>query len=140
MVTPRRAACVLLLNKTRTHALTVDREKKSGVPKDYGLIGGKVEGEETLINAARREAFEEAGIAEGAHYTDLTYIHSSIDDGGEFESTCFVAIDTGYGEPTESKEGKIQWVPLEDLIADHIAFKSYNARCIAAAKRKGFIA
>lgn len=85
-------------------------------------FGGKIQPDESIEDAARREVFEEAGI----HIADLDkrgVITFSFEDGSEslevhiFRSTLFM------GEPTESEEMEPRWfsttaIPFDQMWKD----------------------
>ena len=89
--------------------------KKRGFAKGrWNGFGGKVEGDETIEEAAKREVKEECGIDLGR--IDKSGILSF--DAPHFNTTMEVHIfrcEDYYGQPMESDEMKPQWFNINDL-------------------------
>ena len=83
----------------------------------YALIGGKVEHNESLLQACIREALEEVGITILPHDAVLKHVHHFIDR--DRPAIAFVyGIKSWQGEPfnkESEKHGSIGWFNLKNL-------------------------
>jgi 8-oxo-dGTP pyrophosphatase MutT (NUDIX family) len=94
----------------------------------YGLIGGKVDPDETLEQALYREVKEETGIK----VNSCVEIYKRIEvgdgpTGEDYHSTCFYATDWS-GDPTNSEEGNVAWLTVEEICSTKAAFGDYNTK------------
>jgi len=69
------AAC-LLIRFTNGDILGISRREN---PNTFGMVGGKVEPDESVTDAALRECFEETGLS--YRRTDLRTLHSEMNEG-----------------------------------------------------------
>ena len=87
-------------------------------PENYGLIGGKIEDNESATEALAREIFEETGLViakDDAHFAHIMHFK------GVDNNPCialFFVVQTWHGtlhnkEP--DKNEKIEWFPLDKL-------------------------
>ena len=123
------AACVLLYSPKRNQILAVSRKDN---PNDFGLPGGKVEGDEPAIVAAFREMYEETGyrienlspffIYKVEDYLTTTFVpycdHELLDSSIE---------EWKVSEPQEGETGVVKWVNPEILV-ENSSFASYNLK------------
>jgi len=110
----RRAAGVLIINNDGK-VLAVSRGEDLN---DFGLPCGKANPEETWEEAAARECFEETGL----RVYGLKEIFTRED--GEFVVKTF-SVERYFGEIISSKEGKVEWKNIEDLVSNG-SFANYN--------------
>lgn len=89
--------------------------KKRGFGEGFwNGFGGKVEKDEKLIAAARRELMEEAGISGEYLFKTGEIIFSHISDDEVIEMIVF-RIDKILGNPKETEEMKPQWFEIENI-------------------------
>lgn len=90
--------------------------KKRGFGKDrYNGYGGKVEGDETMEEAIKRECREESGVMisnlEKVGEIEFTFVHTQ-----QFNQRVHVYITSLWvGEPVETEEMKPFWVKKDDV-------------------------
>lgn len=118
----KKASVMLILNKEGL-ILGVSRRNDSS---KFGLPGGKLEVQETPMEAGIRETIEETGIK----VNSCVEIYKRVEpagspDGFPFYTYCFYATDW-EGTPTDSDEGVVKWCKSEDLTGDTGAFSEYN--------------
>jgi len=114
-----KAAAVVGLFYKDNKFLMVSR--KSGL---YGLLGGKIEENETTYQALVREVAEESGIK----VKDGIPFFVRFD--GNCETHCFYITDYNAPNPLVSPEGlDLQWFDYKDAIKNS-EFKEYNVACI----------
>ncbi|MFA6995462.1 MAG: 8-oxo-dGTP diphosphatase [Patescibacteria group bacterium] len=89
------------------------KKRGFGVGKWNGL-GGKVEANETIEEAARREVQEEAGIEVG-NLNQLGILDFEFSGDPEDWQVHIFKSDNFTGEPTESEEMKPQWFNIGDI-------------------------
>ena len=104
----RRASAVLLMRRCNT----------GWMDGWYGLAAGHIEAGETALEAARREAHEEAGIV--LALADLRPVHTmhrhNPNDSTYFD--IFFEVRSWHGEPTNAEPDKcdaVVWAPLTQL-------------------------
>lgn len=90
------------------------KKRGFGVGKWNG-VGGKVDANETIEEAAVRECQEEIDVTP----YDLQYIgrlHFYEQNDPEFHHDCHIFITTRWeGEPAESEEMRPQWFPVQKI-------------------------
>lgn len=82
----------------------------------YSVPAGHLDGGETVIAAALREAFEEVGLRLDADCLHFSQVMHRLD--GEERVDFFVEVSSWEGEPVNAEPDKcdeIRWVGLEDL-------------------------
>ena len=114
--TKKRAVTALIFNGGKILGVSrKDDHTKMGLP------GGKVDGDETLIEAIKRETLEETGL----EIVVIESIYKRMD--GEYECTTFlcslVQSHPGDDFPT-TESGRVAWITWEDLFNG--AFREYN--------------
>lgn len=101
----------------------------------FGLIGGKVDSDESREQALIREVKEETGV----HVILSEHIFTRVEpkerpEGEDFYTYCYYAL-AWEGEPHNSEEGEVKWLTQAELTSPEIgAFADYNARTLTAFK------
>ncbi len=110
-----KAALVLIFNQGKI--LSVSRKTDT---TQRGLVGGKVENNETFLQAAIRETKEETGL----DVFGLIPIFSRTDN----DFFCVVYIGQWKGEikPQNGENGIVEWVDFEDIKIG--PFGEYNTK------------
>lgn len=83
---------------------------------NYSFISGHVEENEHVLNAVRREAYEEAGIE--IHYEDMEVVHVMQNKTDYDYINIFVRIHKWNGQPVIKEEDKcddLSWFETNDL-------------------------
>lgn len=109
-----KQAVLLLACRPDGKVLAIFRNNK---PVGWALVGGKVDGSETLVQALEREVREESGL-------NLMAVHEIFMRvaGDDFEVHTFQGLVSG--EIKSSNEGKVAWVSMYELIDG--PFGEYN--------------
>jgi 8-oxo-dGTP diphosphatase len=95
---------VLLIKRSASRSL---------FPNKYNGLGGHVERGESVLAAARREVVEECGLEPSGLWLCATV---AIDTGDADNGIAmWVFHGTAEGEPTQSEEGEINWVPVSKI-------------------------
>lgn len=120
-----KAACILILNSCG-QVLAVSRR---GEFTQFGLPGGKVDGDETLVQAAIRELYEETGARVSSDDVEFLY---SAGDGHGYDVTTFVLTHdlNNEGPLQHEPDTLVEWVDPRVLING--PFGSYNAQVFFA--------
>lgn len=128
-----KKAAVMLVIKDGL-ILSVSRKKSQN---KYGLLGGRVELNETSYEAAIRESKEEAGIIVTKAIFLYTRFYASEYPGAEcFDADVYYAIDW-FGDPIDSDEGAVKWLTVADLTsAELAAFPEYSKRTFELFREK----
>jgi 8-oxo-dGTP pyrophosphatase MutT (NUDIX family) len=108
------AACMLIINPETGKVLGVSRKNDH---QDMGIIGGKVEDNETIEDAAVRECLEETGV------TVVRMVKVFYAPARTRMVTTFLALEW-HGEPRSSEEGIVRWVDLDELFTG--TYGEYN--------------
>lgn len=128
-----RDAAVMLIIKDGL-ILSISRRNDS---TKFGLLGGKLDTNETPEQAAIRETIEEAGVK--VSKCDFIFRRDEPrenNNGEDFHVYCFYALEW-EGEPIHSsEEGEVKWLTEKDLTTDKGAFADYNRRTLEAFKLK----
>lgn len=125
-----QAVVALIFNKDG-RVLSVSRKDN---PDDIGLVGGKVDPPETILQALIRETFEETGYC--LDLNSIKYIMDRWD--GKFHVSVFkAALDEtkGQAKRSEKETGVIKWVDLDDLAKEGNSFRDTNIKLIEHIKR-----
>ena len=101
----QEAVCILIVNKTTNMFLSVSLKDDH---TDMNLPGGKVEENETLLEAAMRETKEETGL----DIYNLSFVYEEID--GNYNVSTFYTKDFS-GKIFTKENHIIKWLPLIDL-------------------------
>ena len=115
------AGCILY-QRADGLILAVDRFNKSGVPFDYGLPGGKLEPNETPLEAAMREAREETGLIVSI-LENKSFAQMDAECYMTFVYRALVADET---KVRSSAEGETLWVTPEQLLGPQCTFRDFN--------------
>ena len=98
----KQAVCILIINKVPNFFLSVSLKDDY---EDMNLPGGKVEENETLIEAAIRETKEETGL----DIKNLQFLYEEPDE--KFNVVTYYTYD--YGGDIHTNENHIvKWLPL----------------------------
>jgi ADP-ribose pyrophosphatase YjhB (NUDIX family) len=134
-----KASCIFIHNNNKV--LSVSRKFDSS---DLGLIGGKLDKNETYIDCIVRKVKEETGLT---IYPDkIIPIFSASSESGELcknnsECNCICFYTKDYdGEINTSEQDKVKlvkWVEYEKLYNG--SFSKYNTKVIEILKSKKFI-
>lgn len=112
------------------HTISVSRKHD---PMDIGLIGGKVEPNETPYQAIVRESKEESGLT---LLQDNNFISLSSYQSGD-TLTYIAILGTSYGEKLHEKYKKdfindemciLRSVPMIDLTCEYNTYSHYNTK------------
>jgi 8-oxo-dGTP pyrophosphatase MutT (NUDIX family) len=118
------SACSLLIKDGKI--LAVSRKDNHN---DFGLIGGKVEENETPEQAVLRETTEETGL----HLTNLKEVFSAPCNG----SVCTTFMAEYNGEIKTDEYHIVRWVEWEDLFAG--TFGDYNRQLFNCLQKNNLI-
>jgi 8-oxo-dGTP pyrophosphatase MutT (NUDIX family) len=126
-----KQAAVMLIIKD---GLILGVSRKDQLDK-FGLIGGKCESNETPLDAAKRETFEEVGITVSACQPIYHRVEpKSTEDGEDFVAYCYYA-SVWQGEPISKEGTAVSWLTEEELTKTKAAFPDYNINTLTAFKR-----
>lgn len=118
-----RVAVNLILIKDGK-ALLLRRFNTGWKDGEYGTVAGHVDGNETIANAAVREAKEEAGI--DIREEDLHVVHTQHRISVDAEYIDFnITTEKWIGEPTNMEPNKcddLSWHPLDSLPENTISY------------------
>ena len=128
----RQAVGALIIKDGRILAISRRHDKTK-----FGLIGGKVDPEETLEQALVREVKEEAHVTINSLVLIFTRVELREHPSGEdFYTYCYHAV-SWEGDPKDSEEGVIKWLTEAELTSPEIgAFADYNKKTLEAFKAK----
>lgn len=118
------AACVLIQDPDTGLILAVSRKDN---PDDFGLPGGKLDGNESYLSCALRELKEETGIElplppSAPCFQRLT---EAGKDGRQFHTVTFrTTLKACDAALMTTESGVIQWVPTTKLVEG--SFGAYN--------------
>lgn len=109
-----------VLSPERTHVLLIHRVGRDDDVHlgKYNGLGGKVERDEDVAAAVRREVKEEAGIEAISLRLRGTVSWPGFGKGGEDWFGFVFVVDSYEGTPlARNLEGELEWVPVERLLA-----------------------
>jgi 8-oxo-dGTP pyrophosphatase MutT (NUDIX family) len=129
---PNRAACCLLIRESDGFILSVSRKNN---PADKGLPGGKCEPEETYLEAAKRELFEETGYiadnlepvfsADGDTGCAIDIENPKLNSKGKYPCNSITFIAKTYKCQEDTNEsGAVEWVHPSRVCSG--SFAAYN--------------
>lgn len=119
-MTPKfTAACILIKNPENSDEFLAVARKNDG--NVFGLPGGKVEDNESIIAAALREGKEETGL----DFINLVLLFSRIDDNKNMCVTYLAEIIQGSIINPRPGEAPVKWVTRDILKSG--PFGEYNA-------------
>lgn len=106
----------LIYDSERDEFLLQQRSKTSSYPMKWGLWGGKLERNETFIDALKRELKEELEL--DFHPDDMKPLDMYVSEDGSFVYSSFVLVTHKLTEfKTNSKEtNDFVWLPLQSLL------------------------
>lgn len=106
-------------------------------PDIFGLPGGKCDPNETMLQAAIRETFEETNIV--VKECSLLYCRGEAPEkeyGEWFQCACYYS-SKWEGEPIANEEGfVIEWLTEEEITFSRSAFGDYNKKTLDIFKVK----
>jgi 8-oxo-dGTP diphosphatase len=108
---------VALIIERDGKTLLIQRGQNCSFPGTYCNIGGHVDGNETIREAAAREAWEEVGIKVRPEDMQFMHVIHRYDARGEI-ITFFFKTTKFEGEPFNKepeKHTRIVWAPLDNL-------------------------
>ncbi|MBX9689521.1 MAG: 8-oxo-dGTP diphosphatase [Candidatus Obscuribacterales bacterium] len=115
---PILATLVYVMSPDKTKVLLIHRNKR---PNDlhfgkYNGLGGKIENNENIVEAMKREVLEEAGIECRDIVLRGTISWPGFGKDGENWFGFIFRVDSFSGVPHEGNhEGSLEWVPLSDI-------------------------
>lgn len=112
------AVTVLLFNSGRVLAIS-----RGDDLDDWGLIGGKVEDEETLFDAAQREAREEAEVGLLSAHTFPVFTSLART---RMTTTFLGHVYLLPLELPHTREGKVEWKSPWQLCTPSCTYRAYN--------------
>jgi 8-oxo-dGTP diphosphatase len=90
--------------------LLLKRSEKGDGENTWGLPGGKVEENESLIDAARRESVEECGKIKGSRFNNL-----QEKDGNHNWTTFFFKVKKPFSCKLSDEHSDWKWFDIEEL-------------------------
>jgi len=115
-------ACLLIVNKD---GFVMGSPRKNN-PNDYGLLGGHVEFGEQPLDAAIREAFEEASIVVDPATCVLLYVRPDNTYSNLGMSATYLVQSDQEFVPGQGDYGMAKWVTWEQLESG--TFGAYNKK------------
>ncbi|HLZ69191.1 MAG TPA: 8-oxo-dGTP diphosphatase [Dehalococcoidia bacterium] len=118
--TPVLATLGYVLSPDGASVLMIHRDRRQDDVHlgKYNGLGGKVEADEDVAAAMRRELREEAGIEADELTLRGTLSWPGFGKGGEDWFGFVFRIDRWHGEPlSENAEGRLEWVPIAGMQA-----------------------
>lgn len=112
------AACILIFNPDNPNEVLGVARKND--PNSFGLPGGKVEDNESVMEAAIREAKEETGL----DLQNLELLFSKVDDNNVMCVTYLAQIAPGSTLAPRPGEAQVKWVSKDVLRSG--PFADYN--------------
>ncbi len=116
------ATLVLVINPSPTPAVLLGYKKKGFGNGKYSGFGGKVEAEETILEAATRELAEETGLQvhpEQLHPAAILAFRFPNKSSWSQDVHVFTMRFAGH-EPSESEEMQPQWFPFNHIPYDQM--------------------
>jgi ADP-ribose pyrophosphatase YjhB (NUDIX family) len=111
----KKAVCALIMRNGK--ALCVSRKDDHN---DFGMPGGKVDGNESLEDAMEREVLEETGYSV-IHTSEMTFTHQC----GSHEVTTFLCRISDINAGVDDTEtGLVEWLDPTVLLTG--SFAAYN--------------
>ncbi len=107
-----RAAGIALVEKEYGKALFIKRSGEGDHAGEWCFPGGGIDGSETPLEAALREAVEEVGFTV-PHDGDLTTFVATIESNGVEFTTFFQRVDKAFEAKLNEEHTDYRWEPLE---------------------------
>lgn len=117
--TPILATLGYVLSPDRSRVLLIHRNRREGDHHlaKYNGLGGKIEADEDVVSAMRREIREEAGIECDHLILRGTISWPGFGKNGEAWFGFIFLVDAWHGTPlTENPEGSLEWVQIENIL------------------------
>lgn len=112
MIDPRRTLLFLI----RDDEILLAMKKRGFGAGKWNGVGGKLEPEETLEQAAVRECQEEIGVTPQHFWKVSEFDFTGGSDKDQWNNLVSVYLcDEWGGEPTESEEMRPQWYKISDI-------------------------
>lgn len=123
----KRAACVLVFSEDDTKILAVSRKDD---PNAFGIPGGKVDPDESFLDAAVRETLEETGYEVNINPFSARNPFT-VEDGHGYIVHTFIATikNKTRQEISEEETGRVAYVSREELFKG--PFSTYNYKLCA---------
>jgi len=130
-ITKQRIVTRLILEKNRKILLLKRPRNKGG---NYSLVGGHVEQQESILQALKRETFEEAGIIVKRKHLELVHV-AHRNKTPDYVLYIFFLAKKWKGEIINREPGKcesLDWFQVDHLPKNlspttHTALKSFQA-------------
>lgn len=110
VITTRAVGALIYSLATKRYLFLLRNGKKHG--GRWGIVGGKIDGDETPINALRREIFEEIGVIE---YTKIIPLEHFTSDNNTFEfDTYIIPVTTEFVPELNNEHRGYAWTQIDD--------------------------
>lgn len=107
------AVCAVIFRKNNENIEILSVSRKNN-PQDLGLVGGKIENNETILEALVREVLEETGLNILKHGFIFVDWH------------CITYIVQAKGAINTQEQGNVSWVNIDKICDNKNTFSYYN--------------